>query len=286
MSTKLKVIGISALAIATAAFADQPADGNPVATEAQMLPESCFGGALRREISPEANVLVYDNTRANFYTNTANPRQIIDDVELVPGVTIESAFPLLINGINLGFTAQSVANVDIEVTVFDGIDITGGAGVAIQDDAGAIGTFIVQIRNLPNTGGFQTGVVDLSGLAGGGITITDGGIFVRVRFLVPGTTTISTTCTNTFATSWNVNSGWTSTKPAGRSFTGAFRDVNGDGILDATEFRNFTFPAAADQYLSLRAAMPDVCTADFNGDGIVDFFDYLDFVDAFSSSCP
>ena len=25
------------------------------------------------------------------------------------------------------------------------------------------------------------------------------------------------------------------------------------------------------------------CTADFNGDGSVDFFDYLDFVDAFSS---
>ena len=27
------------------------------------------------------------------------------------------------------------------------------------------------------------------------------------------------------------------------------------------------------------------CTADFNGDGIVDFFDYLDFVDAFSAGC-
>jgi hypothetical protein len=27
------------------------------------------------------------------------------------------------------------------------------------------------------------------------------------------------------------------------------------------------------------------CTADFNGDGSIDFFDYLDFVDAFSSGC-
>ena len=286
MNTKLKVIGISALAIATSAFADHPADGNAVATEAQMLPESCFGGALRRETSPAADALVYDNTRANLYTNTANPRQVIDDVELVPGVTFGSAFPLLVNGMNLGFTAQTTANVDIEVTVYDGIDLTGGAGAAIQNDATALGTFIVQVRNLPNTGGFQTGMVDLSTLAGGGITIPDGGVFVRVRFLVPGTTTISTTCTNTFAASWNVNSDWTSTKPAGRSFTGAFRDVNGDGLLDSTEFRNFTFPAAADQYLSLRAAMPDVCTADFNGDGIVDFFDYLDFVDAFSIGCP
>ena len=28
------------------------------------------------------------------------------------------------------------------------------------------------------------------------------------------------------------------------------------------------------------------CAADFNSDGSVDFFDYLDFVDAFSSSVP
>ncbi len=28
-----------------------------------------------------------------------------------------------------------------------------------------------------------------------------------------------------------------------------------------------------------------VCTADFNNDGVVDFFDYLDFVAAFSSGC-
>ena len=29
---------------------------------------------------------------------------------------------------------------------------------------------------------------------------------------------------------------------------------------------------------------PPVCTADFNHDGSVDFFDYLDFVDAFSQN--
>ena len=30
---------------------------------------------------------------------------------------------------------------------------------------------------------------------------------------------------------------------------------------------------------------PEPCPADFNGDGAVDFFDYLDFVDAFSMAC-
>ncbi len=267
------------------AHAQQLMPETAIATEAQLLPESCFGGTLRREISPAADALVYDNTRANLYTNTANPRQIIDDVELVPGITTGAAFPLLINGINIGFTAQTVADVDIEVTMYDGVVATGGAGLPIQNDAAALGTFVIQIRGLPNTGGFQTGMVNLAGLPGGGVLLLDGGIFVRARFLMPGTTTLSTSCTNTFASSWNSATDWTSTKPAGRSYSGAFRDVSGDGILDSTEFRNFTFPAAADHYLALRADLAATCTADFNGDGIVDFFDYLDFVDAFSVGC-
>lgn len=274
---------MTSVALAHLALAQQVHDG-AAATEAQMVPESCFAGALRREISPAADGLVYDNTRANLYTNTANPRQIIDDVEFMPGIAGMS-FPLLINGINLGFTAQTTADVDIEVTMYDGVIATGGAGIPIQNDALALGTFVIQIRGLPNTGGFQTGMVNLAGLPGGGVLLLDGGIFIRVRFLVPGTSTISTTCTNTFATSWNTATDWASTKPVGRSYSGAFRDVSGDGVLDSTEFRNFTFPAAADHYLALRAGLPETCAADFNGDGVVDFFDYLDFVDAFSVGC-
>ena len=34
-----------------------------------------------------------------------------------------------------------------------------------------------------------------------------------------------------------------------------------------------------------RFAVQPGCDADFNHDGIVDFFDYLDFVDAFSTGC-
>ena len=257
-----------------------------VLTNAQVVPLACFGGALRPEISPQADELVYDNTRANLFTNTANPRQIIDDVELNPGTAPTTGFPLLVNGINLGFSAQTTADIDIEVTFYDGINVASGAGVAIQDDSSALSTFIIQIRNLPNTGGFETGMVSLAALAGGGVTLNDGGVFVRVRFLQPGTTTIALTATNTFATSWNVGTDWTSTKPTGRSYTGAFRDVSGDGIIDSTEFRNFGFPAGADHYLALRAALPDACNADFNGDDVVDFFDYLDFVDAFTTGCP
>ncbi len=37
---------------------------------------------------------------------------------------------------------------------------------------------------------------------------------------------------------------------------------------------------------NLRLSMPPACTADFNQDSVVDFFDYLDFVSAFSASEP
>ncbi len=37
---------------------------------------------------------------------------------------------------------------------------------------------------------------------------------------------------------------------------------------------------------NLRLSMPPACPADFNQDGVVDFFDYLDFVDAFAANTP
>ncbi len=50
------------------------------------------------------------------------------------------------------------------------------------------------------------------------------------------------------------------------------------------------FPAStAEAYIddvSVTGTLIDVCAADFNNDGISDFFDYLDFVDAFSALEP
>ncbi len=37
--------------------------------------------------------------------------------------------------------------------------------------------------------------------------------------------------------------------------------------------------------VSCLQAMPPPCPADFNGNTAIDFFDYLDFVDAFSTGC-
>ena len=37
---------------------------------------------------------------------------------------------------------------------------------------------------------------------------------------------------------------------------------------------------------NLNLALAPYCSADFNQDGVVDFFDYLDFVDAFAANAP
>ena len=57
-------------------------------------------------------------------------------------------------------------------------------------------------------------------------------------------------------------------------FGGCGADFNADGQIDFFDYLDFVdaFAIAADE-------------ADFNGDGVVDFFDYLDFVDAFSIGC-
>ena len=51
-------------------------------------------------------------------------------------------------------------------------------------------------------------------------------------------------------------------------------DFNGDGSIDFFDYLDF-----------VNAYTAGTPNADFNGDGSVDFFDYLDFVDAFSTGC-
>ncbi len=55
---------------------------------------------------------------------------------------------------------------------------------------------------------------------------------------------------------------------------GCYADINGDGVLDFFDYLDFV-----DRFSIGSLA------ADFNEDGIVDFFDYLDFVDRFSQGC-
>ncbi len=51
-------------------------------------------------------------------------------------------------------------------------------------------------------------------------------------------------------------------------------DFNNDGVIDFFDYLDF-----------VDAFSSGLLTADFNGDTVIDFFDYLDFVDAFSAGC-
>jgi hypothetical protein len=60
----------------------------------------------------------------------------------------------------------------------------------------------------------------------------------------------------------------------GVCFAGCSADFNGDGIVDFFDYLDF-----------VQAFAGNDPSADFNADGIIDFFDYLDFVQAFASGC-
>ena len=56
--------------------------------------------------------------------------------------------------------------------------------------------------------------------------------------------------------------------------TGCAADFNQDGIADFFDYLDFVDAFSANN-----------SSADFNGDSVIDFFDYLDFVDSFSAGC-
>jgi hypothetical protein len=59
---------------------------------------------------------------------------------------------------------------------------------------------------------------------------------------------------------------------------GCTADFNSDGFLDFFDYNDFVECFET-------AVCPDGQTADFNGDAFVDFFDYSDFVNAFETGC-
>jgi hypothetical protein len=71
--------------------------------------------------------------------------------------------------------------------------------------------------------------------------------------------------------------------------SGRSRDRNNDGIPDECQcIGDFNHDNAVDffDYLDfVDAFSAGLATADFNNDRSVDFFDYLDFVDAFTAGC-
>ncbi len=102
-------------------------------------------------------------------------------------------------------------------------------------------------------------------------------------------------------TTTNIGTGSTMTGDGGLSLSGTIGQpagtlANGETVIISSLLDDLTPPCPADfnqdglsdffDYLDfVDAFSSESTTADFNGDSVIDFFDYLDFVDAFSIGC-
>lgn len=120
--------------------------------------------------------------------------------------------------------------------------------------------------------------------------------FSTNRITSVSVTNLTTSATNTATPDWYVTGGSSSTLPLPPSIrcfvggatagsiggfdnvsvvsTGCAADFNGDTVLDFFDYLDFVAALAANEPSS-----------DFNGDTVIDFIDYLDFVAAFAGGC-
>jgi hypothetical protein len=286
---------IAGLVLSSAAMAQQVDISEKIpASQIKHMPRECFAGNLHpRDFDSRTVAPIYDNLSASpaFYTTTAATNIILDDITLAEGPGIGATFPLTLSTFNIAFQVKTLAaaNFDLEVTFFNSVNPTAAAGTAVTAGQTPIGGFILPFRNIPATGVYDIGDVDISTIA---LALPDAGAFVRVRFLQAGSTTAlmaTTTVGAAFPQTLDETATWKSFNVAGTSLSGAWVNLDADATaLEAADRANFGYPACLDLGLTIKADVPvntSTCPADFNGDNVLDFFDYLDFVAAFANGC-
>lgn len=218
------VVAVAVAALAVPALADLLAD----APAFQVSPKP-IGPATR-------NVLVYDNTLGSIFSSSVNPPAALDDGSFTPGPGAGGNTTVI--GANIGFVVVGTGNAsfDLAVSFFDTLTPN-----AEPVNSGFLGGFIVGFTNIP-PGGYETGMLDLTGL--GGIYFPDDDWAVEYRFLVPGTQTLSNRGTALFAGG---------PVAVGSSQDVYWRDVDGNGLYrDPDEARFFGGPPnEANFYLQL-----------------------------------
>ena len=287
---------IAGLVFSSAAMAQQVDIAEKIpASQIKHMPRECFAGNLfPRDFNTRTVAPIYDNlTNAPaLYTTTAASNIILDDITLAEGPGLNATFPLTLSTFNIAFQVKTIAaaNFDLEVVFFNSVTPTAAAGTTVTAGQTPIGGLIIPFRNIPAIGVYDIGNVDISTLA---IALPDAGCFVQVRFLQPGSTTVlmaSTTVGAAFPQTLDENATWKSFNVAGTSLSGSWVNINNNTVaLEAADRANFAFPACLDLGLTIQADVPvtntSPCPADFNNDNVLDFFDYLDFVQAFSNGC-
>lgn len=161
----------------------------------------------------------------------------------------------LITGLQFGYSvvAGGPAAFDARIRFYDDIDLAAGAGVA--QFANQVADFRVSFTGQV-AGAFITNLIDLSGLPGGGVTVTANAAnlgvpnltdaYFQVDFVNPGTNTqVAANGVTYIFDGSGVNAGRTFADPIlGGNGTDTdevyWRDTNANGVITADEARLFT----------------------------------------------
>lgn len=185
----------------------------------------------------------YSAIASPYFTSSVLPAFALDDGRFPAG----KVGPTLVTYLNLGFfvTPGTPAAFDIRIDFFDSLDPN--AAVNAPVNSGPLGGITIPILSAP-AGVGATGLVDLTGLPGGGILFPDNDWAVQVRFRQPESTTmLSDRATPLFAGG---------VPAVGENSDRYWRDVNGNGMFEATELRTFGgAPNRAQFYLVLKTGL-------------------------------
>ncbi len=223
----------------------------------------------------EATVL-YDNTPGaseGVLTTTSTPRTTGGDEFIIVGSP--SQHSALLTSMQFGYSVATggPAAFDAKVTFFDDIDYAATTGAQFLNPRAS---FTLNFTG-QTAGAFITAPIDLTGLSGGGVTLTDNpanndfpsgsgnsngfidGFFV-VSFLNAGTSTNVTSNGVTFlfdSSGVNVGSSYDTAGPTAPVFGGTqadavyWRDADGNQTIIGNEARSFAAPTRANFVLHL-----------------------------------
>ena len=240
------LLGIAAVsALAGASFAGRPNDNWAAA------------GQPIGQVSP-LDAVLYDNvpTGAETVFNTTSvPRTGGADEAIIQGGP-----GALLTSMQMGYLVATggPAAFDARIRIFDDIDLVTTTGPQfLNQKAEFTLNFTGQVA-----GAFITNPISLTGLPGGGVTVTANpatlganftDLYFQVDFFQPGTTTpVANNAVTYIFDGTGVNTGTTLADPAvgaggdGTANTEVYwRDVNANGIITADEARGFAAPSRA-----------------------------------------
>lgn len=220
-------------------------------------------GQMQGQVTTGEAVVLYDNVPGageTVFSTTSTPRTGGADEAMITGPAA------LVTSMQFGFLvgAGGPAAFDARVRFWDDINFAAGAGTPQFGNIKA--DFTVSFTNQV-AGAFITSPIDLTGLPGGGVSVTSNpanlGVanitdtYVQLDFLQPGTTTpVAGNLVTYIFDGSGVNVGDTFASPIlGGDGTAAsevyWRDVSADGIITGDEARAFAAPNRSNFVLHL-----------------------------------